>query len=198
MNKVILKKKNRKRSSLRGKRQEAYGVTFHKDGEEVSRQFELLKKRANLIANQEAAQATANWNAIVSRRENLRAETLKSLKKAIEKLKVAREEIHKAFRSALKMKTAGDEIADEFITSIADLAAYTNAEFCAKQALVRPEKSNSLHACRIQTPDGEIHCVPQEFDINGSSANCKDFDKAEFKKTMKKEAAKPLLLLRAE
>ena len=81
----------------------------------MSRQFEWLKDRANLIANPEVAQATVHWGAIVSRRENLKAETLGSLKQAIEKLKSAREEIHKAFLRALKMKDAGDDIADEFM-----------------------------------------------------------------------------------
>jgi len=198
MNKVILKKKSRKTSSLKGKRKKVHGIPFLQNGEEVSRQFEWLKKRTSLIANPEVAKATTQWRAIVSRRGNLKAETLESLKQAIEKLKAAREEIHKGFLSALKMKDAGDDIADEFMASMADLATYTNAEVYAKQALTCPRKNNTLHVCRIQTPDGEIHYVPQEFKINEPSVKSKDFDKAEVKKTMRQEAVKPLLLMRED
>ena len=198
MNKVVLEKKNREMSSLKGERKKVHGIPFLQNGEEVSRQFEWLKKRTDLITNPEVAQATAHWRAIVSRQEKRKAETLENLKQAIEKLKVAREEIHKAFLSALKMKDDGDDIADEFMVSMADHAAYTNAEFYAKEAVACPRKNNSLQVYRIQTPDGEIHYVPQEFKINEPSAKNKGFDRAEVKKTMKQEAAKPLLLMRED
>ena len=197
MNKVILKKKSRKTSPLKGKGKTVHGIPFLQDGEEVSRQFEWMKERANLIANPEVGQATAHWRTMVSLRENLKAEMLESLKRAIEKLKAAREEIHRACLSAVKLKNAGDDIADEFMASMADLANWTVAEFYANQCLTCHRKTNGLSFCRIRTPDGEIHYVPQEFNTNEISAN-KDLDKARINKAMKEEAGKPLLLMRED
>jgi hypothetical protein len=95
------------------------------------------------------------------------------------------------------LKTDGDDIADEFMASMADLANYTISEFFAKQFLRCPRKNNNRSFCKIRTPDGEIHYVHQEFKTNGSSANY-DFDKARAKKTLKKEAGKPLRLMRED
>jgi len=44
----------------------------------------------------------------------------------------------------------------------------------------------------------KLDSVPQEFKINEPSVKSKDFDKAEVKKTMRQEAAKPLLLMRED
>jgi len=46
--------------------------------------------------------------------------------------------------------------------------------------------------------NGEKHYVVKILDCDENPANCKDFDKIEIKKIMKKEASEPLLLLRVE
>jgi hypothetical protein len=45
---------------------------------------------------------------------------------------------------------------------------------------------------------GEKHYVIQNLDGNENPTNSKDFDEAKIKRIMKKEASKPLLLLREE
>jgi hypothetical protein len=50
----------------------------------------------------------------------------------------------------------------------------------------------------VRTINGEKHYVVQSLDCGENPANCKDFDEAEIKRIMKKEASQPLLLLRTE
>ena len=51
---------------------------------------------------------------------------------------------------------------------------------------------------REESPNGEIHFILQEAKFDETRKNSEDFDEAEIRKIMKKEASKPLLLLRAE
>lgn len=51
---------------------------------------------------------------------------------------------------------------------------------------------------RERSLNGEIHLILPETRFDENSENEEDFDEAEIRKIMKKEAAKPLLLLRAE
>jgi hypothetical protein len=51
---------------------------------------------------------------------------------------------------------------------------------------------------REQSLNGEIHLILQESKFDETRKNAKDFDEAEIRKIMKKEASKPLLLLREE
>ena len=51
---------------------------------------------------------------------------------------------------------------------------------------------------RKQSPNGEIHLILPESMFDETKGTAEDFDKAEIRKIMKKEASKPLLLLRAE
>jgi hypothetical protein len=50
----------------------------------------------------------------------------------------------------------------------------------------------------IRSINGEKHYVIQSLDDNENPTNIKDFDEAKIKRNMKKEASKPLLLMRAE
>ena len=49
-----------------------------------------------------------------------------------------------------------------------------------------------------QTLNGEIHIILPESKFDEDRKNVEDFDEAEIRQIMKKEASKPLLLLRAE
>jgi len=51
---------------------------------------------------------------------------------------------------------------------------------------------------RKQSPNGEIHFIFSEAKFVGTRKNAEYFDEAEIRKIMKKEAVKPLLLLREE
>ena len=53
-------------------------------------------------------------------------------------------------------------------------------------------------AVREQSPNGEIHLILPESMVDEIKENAESYDEAEIRKIMKKEAAKPLLLLRAE
>jgi hypothetical protein len=50
----------------------------------------------------------------------------------------------------------------------------------------------------VQIVNGEKHYIVQSFQGNENPDKSIDLDEAEVRRTMKKEAAKPLLLLRAE
>jgi predicted Ser/Thr protein kinase len=56
----------------------------------------------------------------------------------------------------------------------------------------------NLRVVEIQTINGEKHYVIQNLNVNEKPANIIDFDDAKIRRTMKKEASKPLLLSRAE
>jgi len=56
----------------------------------------------------------------------------------------------------------------------------------------------SLRVVDLRIINGEKHYVVKSLDCDENPANCKDFDKIEIKKIMKKEASEPLLLLRVE
>jgi hypothetical protein len=62
----------------------------------------------------------------------------------------------------------------------------------------RQELQRKLEAVRIRSQDGEIHFILRESRIDKGFENGKDFDEARVKRIMKKEASKPLLLLREE
>jgi hypothetical protein len=51
-----------------------------------------------------------------------------------------------------------------------------------------------LKACRVDSPDGEIHFVLEETQASEHSKCFKDSDVVEIKKISRKEAAKPLVL----
>jgi hypothetical protein len=56
----------------------------------------------------------------------------------------------------------------------------------------------NLKVIRVQTVNGEKHYVVRSLEGNENPANGEDFDEAKIRRNMKKEAARPLLLLRAE
>jgi len=55
-----------------------------------------------------------------------------------------------------------------------------------------------LNVICVQTVNGERHYIVRTLDSNENPANSKDFDEAKIRRTMKEEASRPLLLLRAE
>ena len=114
------------------------------NGEEISRQFEWLK--AYLTVNPEAAWKISH--------QHLKAETLERLKHAIEKLKVAREEIHGAYLCALAMKSDGDDIADKFMTSMADFVVGANVE--VKSEIIDLNTSPKTRACASDKMNNQI------------------------------------------
>lgn len=46
----------------------------------------------------------------------------------------------------------------------------------------------------VYSPNGEIHCLLEEFQIIEWTNICRDFDEDEVKKLLKREASKPLFL----
>jgi hypothetical protein len=50
----------------------------------------------------------------------------------------------------------------------------------------------------VQTINGEKHYIVQSPESNEKSVGIEDFDEAKIRRTMKEEASRPLLLLRAE
>jgi hypothetical protein len=55
-----------------------------------------------------------------------------------------------------------------------------------------------LRACRVDSPNSEIHFVLDEPQASEHSECFKDFDAAEIKRISRKEAAKPIVLFREE
>ena len=55
-----------------------------------------------------------------------------------------------------------------------------------------------LRACRVDSPNGEIHFVLDEPQASEHSECFKDYDVAEIKRISRKEAAKPIVLFREE
>jgi len=51
---------------------------------------------------------------------------------------------------------------------------------------------------REQSPNGEIHLILPDSVFDDNRKNSENLDEAEIRRIMKKEASKPLLLLRAE
>ena len=51
---------------------------------------------------------------------------------------------------------------------------------------------------RVDSPNGEIHFVLQEHQLSDRSENIKDFGEVDAKRITKKEATKPLILVREE
>ena len=51
---------------------------------------------------------------------------------------------------------------------------------------------------KVCCQNNEVHLVIREYENGPNSRSCEVFSVAEVKKVMKEEAAKPLLLLRAE
>ena len=58
--------------------------------------------------------------------------------------------------------------------------------------------TKKLQAVRKRSSNGEIHLIIQEFRLDENRKNAEDFNEDEIRKIMKKEAAKPLLILREE
>lgn len=56
----------------------------------------------------------------------------------------------------------------------------------------------NLRVICVQIVNGEKHYVVQSLESNEDPANNEDFDEAKIRMVTKKEASKPLLLLRAE
>jgi hypothetical protein len=56
----------------------------------------------------------------------------------------------------------------------------------------------NLKVVRVHTVNGEKHYVVQNLEDNENLGDSIDFDDAKIRRTMRKEASKPLLLLRAE
>jgi hypothetical protein len=56
----------------------------------------------------------------------------------------------------------------------------------------------NLKVIRVRNINGEKHYVVQSLEDDEDLVNFKDFDEARMKRIMKKEASKPLLLLREE
>jgi hypothetical protein len=54
------------------------------------------------------------------------------------------------------------------------------------------------HVVRERSSNGEIHLILPESRFNENRKNAEDLDEAEIKKIMRKEASKPLLILREE
>jgi hypothetical protein len=55
-----------------------------------------------------------------------------------------------------------------------------------------------IRVARVDSPDGEIHFILEEFIHTELSEHDKDFGIAEIKRISRKEAPKPLLLFREE
>ena len=87
-----------------------HGNPYFADDEEVSPQFEWLKNRDYLITHAETMEVK-------------KAEVLKRLERAIEKLKEAHKEIREALLAAMKMKKDGDDIADYVMAVVAALSS---------------------------------------------------------------------------
>ncbi|HUT17221.1 MAG TPA: hypothetical protein VMW84_02855 [Acidobacteriota bacterium] len=58
--------------------------------------------------------------------------------------------------------------------------------------------TKKLQVVRKRSLNGEIHYILQEVRLDESRKNAEDFDEDEIRKIMKKEASKPLLILREE
>jgi hypothetical protein len=55
-----------------------------------------------------------------------------------------------------------------------------------------------IEVAKVCCRNNEVHLVIREYENGADSRKCEVFSVAEIKKVMKEEAAKPLLLLRAE
>jgi hypothetical protein len=60
------------------------------------------------------------------------------------------------------------------------------------------EAIKRLRACRVESPNGEIHFIPEETSVSQYSERFKDFSMAEIEKILRKEASKLLALFREE
>jgi len=56
----------------------------------------------------------------------------------------------------------------------------------------------NLKIIRIQTVNGEKHYIVRSLKKNENPVNGEDFDDADIRRTMKEEASRPLLLVRAD
>jgi hypothetical protein len=55
-----------------------------------------------------------------------------------------------------------------------------------------------LRACKVNSANGEIHFILEEPQASEHTERFKDYDVVEIKKVTRKEAVKPLVLLREE
>jgi hypothetical protein len=58
--------------------------------------------------------------------------------------------------------------------------------------------TKKLQVIRKRSSNGEIHLILQEYRLDENRKNAEDFGEDEIRKIMKKEASKPLLILREE
>jgi hypothetical protein len=58
--------------------------------------------------------------------------------------------------------------------------------------------TKKLQVVRKRSSNGEIHLILQEFRVDENRKNAEDFDEDEIREIMKKEASRPLLILREE
>ena len=107
---AILRKLYGIKCDREGARLRLHGNPYFADDEEVSPHFEGLKNRDYLITQAETMDVK-------------KAEVLKRLKRAVEKLKEARKEIHEALLAAMKMNEDGDDIADYVMAAVAVLSS---------------------------------------------------------------------------
>jgi len=75
---------------------------------------------------------------------------------------------------------------------------FEQAYFCRYRYILRRTCLPKSRVVRKQSPNGEIHFIFSEAKFVGTRKNAEYFDEAEIRKIMKKEAVKPLLLLREE
>jgi hypothetical protein len=58
--------------------------------------------------------------------------------------------------------------------------------------------TKKLQVIRKRSSNGEIHLILQEYRLDENRKNAEDFGEDEIREIMKKEASKPLLILREE
>jgi len=63
---------------------------------------------------------------------------------------------------------------------------------------MKDSTTKKLQVIRKRSSNGEIHLILQEFRLDENGKNAEDFDEDKIRKIMKKEATKPLLILREE
>ena len=73
----------------------------------------------------------------------------------------------------------------------------TNLSFALKVQF-RETRLSKSRVVREKSLNGEIHFILPESKFDETKKNAENFDDAEIRKLMKKEATKPLLLLREE
>ena len=152
MSEVVLGKSINRGSSINESKNKLHGIPCFRNGSEISRQFEWLKRRDFLISCPNIARTKMHWplafacpedltNACLM--ENKKAAVSEKLQHAIEKLKDVRTEIHEALLAALEMKEASDDIADQIMVAMVAQANIRNAVTTMGQAQLKIEHHKS-------------------------------------------------------